>query len=834
MTVTHDFLVEIGTEELPPGRGLEYAFYTNVDNGLKDSDAVEMSEQTQVLSYATPRRLAVQVLGLRGTERKNTELKEVKGPPLVLAYDESGIPSRAGAGFAKKQGFAKIPAREKLPELSSSDKPTKKSSHLARRGDYLVAFKKAERAKLEDVLLDVVRDALKGLLAERTMLDKLNEIIDFLKSAKGTIPDSDKLDEIIQSLGSVKRIMPDSDNLDEIIRTLKSAKGTTLDSNKLACSLDIEKRAMLDSLAGAKRTMRWGDGDEEFSRPVHWAVLLLDDKIIEADILGVTAGRTTKGHRFMAPGEIELAHAGEYKVRLLEEGKVIADFNDRENEVVKQVTKSVQEAGGAYASVGNTKALAGKVTELTEWPQALKGSFARRFLKLPDIVLTTVMEHHQRYFPVFVQGRDRTLLPHFVFIANIDSASPEKIIAGNQRVLRARLEDALFFFEKDREQPLEEYRNALKDMVFHEGLGTLHDKAERIEELAVALAQALNAQALNAQALNIDENTTRRAAQLAKADLITQMVQELPELQGVMGAEYARLDNEPEDAAIAIGEHYLARSSMDNFPKTDIGAVLALADKMDTLVGFIGAGVKISSSSDPFGLRRTAEGILLILEKQQREQQHRREWDLDLREWLFLAYKGYGALLPRNRKRKERAEDIETALDLIMGRMVWTYIPPIIEAVRARKPASPQDAHKRATAVQGFRRTSEAKGLAAAHKRASNILRKQADEEKIPKKIKPSLLKEPAEKDLAAMLEQKKEYTADLLQKKEYGTILESLAELSPQVDAFFDKVLVMDNDLAIRNNRLALLRDLRDLFCQVADISKLAVLWESDYWSDS
>ncbi len=759
--VTYDILVEIGTEELPPLEltTLEKAFGDGVWEGLKQSGVINFRAGAEVHTYATPRRLAVQILSLhKKAEDKGVEIQEIKGPPIARAYDDSGIPTEAGAGFAKKQGIKKIPPLKSLAEFGDGKEPGRNGG-LVRKGDYLVALKEAKQPDLQDVLPEVIRKALKNL--------------------------------------------------------------------------------------PAKRTMRWGDGDEEWVRPVHWAVLLLDkreedklikSKIVKTNILDVTTGNTTRGHRFIAPDEIKLEDVRSYKKKLYE-AKVIADFDSRAHDIVRKVIRTViisrdSNKGNPIQTIPPKEfSLLDEITSLVEWPAVLEGEFDKKFLELPDDIIVTVMQHHQRYFPIFrlLSLKPSKLISSFIFVANIEEQESEEensstnekpvtgdmkergsgesnsstIVTGNERVLHARLEDANFFFTQDRQRRLEEYRDDLKGIVFRQGLGTMYDKSERMEKLAAALAKELK----------IDPQTATRAARLAKADLVTGMVKEFPELQGVIGREYAKLDKESEEAANAIAEHYQPKGRDDALPRSEYGAVLVLADRLDTMAGFFGAGMKPSGSGDPFGLRRGAFGILRLLVD--------RSWDLDLREWLRRAHNGYGELLPQG----DSAEaSVERALNFIMRRLIGLYqeqrmSKDVFTVVDDLKIGRPLNMIKRVQAVQRFSLLAQAEALSIAYKRASNILSKQAEKMEIPQAVVQDLLSENTERELFSAIAVKRREIDPLLKQEKYIESLRSLASLKPLVDSFFDEVLVMSDNQALRNNRLALLQSLCRLFSDVAGI---------------
>ncbi|MDS4070880.1 MAG: glycine--tRNA ligase subunit beta [Candidatus Competibacter sp.] len=550
----------------------------------------------------------------------------------------------------------------------------------------------------------------------------------------------------------------------------------------------------LASLPIPKR-MRWGDRDDEFVRPVHWAVLLFGDEVIPATMMGVPTGRVTRGHRFHHPEPILLASPADYARQLASEGRVIADFGERRAAIRAQAEAVAAELRGVAVIKPE---LLDEVSALVEWPVALAGNFERRFLDVPAEALISTMQDNQRYFPV-VDAHGR-LLPHFITIVNLESRDPTQVRAGNERVIRPRFSDAEFFWNQDRKQPLAARFESLKHVVFQQRLGTMADKSARVAALARFIAGHGPGNA----------DWAERAARLAKCDLMTQMVQEFPELQGIMGRHYALHDREAPEVAQAQEEQYLPRFAGDRLPETPTGRALALADRIDTLIGIFAIGQGPSGAKDPFALRRAALGVLRILI----------EGGLDLN-LLVLLERAANAFEPAI-----RAENVvETVFEFVMDRLRGYYLdqgvrPDTFEAVLECRPARPLDFDRRVRAVGAFRELPEADALAAANKRIRNILRKV--ETVLPFEVRPDLLVEDAEQALAGRLVELSSEAAPLMEAGLYGEALSRLASLREPVDTFFDRVLVMAEDPAIRDNRIALLNELGSLFLRVADFSRL------------
>lgn len=686
--MSQDFLVELGTEELPPKalKTLINAFEKGVVKGLNDADL----SFTEVAPYAAPRRLALHIKDLaEQTPQKDVVLY---GPPAHIAFAD-GKPTKAAEAFAKKNGID-------VSELQTeNDGKVEKLVHKAQSGG------------------EATTTLLEGII-----------------------------------------------------------------------------KTALEQLPIAKR-MRWGASRTEFVRPVQWLVMLMGNDVVPATILGFESGRETRGHRFHCNQTLSLANASEYETTLHEQGYVVADYAKRQAMIVEQVNAAADNLGG-IADVDS--ALLDEVTGLVELPVALAGRFEERFLDVPAEALVSSMKEHQKYFPV--KTPDGKLLPHFITVANIQSNDPAQVIDGNERVIRPRLSDAAFFFETDKKTTLAAQRERLQSIVFQAKLGTIYDKTERVSRLAAVIAEQLNANVDNAQ----------RAAQLCKSDLVSEMVSEFSDMQGIAGYYYAQNDGEADDVALAMNEQYMPRFAGDSLPTTTTGTIIALADRLDTLVGIFGIGQPPTGSKDPFALRRASLGVLrLLVEK---------ELNLDLHQLLTQA--------------QEQHKDLPEAdglADKVLAYMLERFrawyeedqIPAaVFQAVSAKQLSTPLDINKRVLAVYRFTQLPEAQALAAANKRVSNILSKQ--EGGISADVNSSLLKENAEKALASAVAEKAEEVAPLFADRQYTEVLESLASLQPTVDAFFDNVMVMADDDALKFNRLALLVQLRELFLQVADISLL------------
>lgn len=687
-----EWLVEIGTEELPPRalKSLAEAFSAHLGAGLDQAGL----DHAGLQSYATPRRLAVRASKLATVQPDRKVAR--RGPPVRIAVADDGSPTRAGEKFANGCG---VPF-EQLGRLETD------------KGEYLF---------YEDVQAGLSAAALLPGLVEQAL-----------------------------------------------------------------AALPVPRR------------MRWGSSDVEFVRPVHWVVMLLDKEIVPATLFGIEADRYTRGHRFLAPDPLPIAHASDYPQLLEREAHVVADFAERSARIEKQVGKLAQSIGGrALYDHG----LLDEVTALVEWPVPLSGHFEERFLKLPREVLVSTLQAHQRYFPV--ENSSGELLPEFITVSNLPSRDPAQVKAGNERVVRPRLSDAAFFFDSDRRHTLASRVDSLAKVVFQKKLGSLMDKSQRVSALAGEIAVSLGT----------DAGQAERAGLLAKCDLLTSMVGEFPDLQGVMGRYYASHDGEPALVAQAIEEQYLPRFAGDALPLGAPGRALAVAEKLDTLAGIFAIGQRPSGTRDPFGLRRSALGALRIIIEC--------ELDLDLLQHLRSA----AARIPGCAS----AEDVATEVfDYMMERLRAYYTEAetdpvsadIFEAVLARRPTRPLDFHQRIQAVMGFTSLAASASLAAANKRVANILRKAEFE--AGASVDPARLVEGEERALYEALGALRQEVETLIEARSYGAALERLATLGTPVDAFFDKVMVMDEDPALRRNRLALLSQMRDLFLRTADLSRL------------
>jgi len=549
------------------------------------------------------------------------------------------------------------------------------------------------------------------------------------------------------------------------------------------------------------RRMRWGSHDTDFVRPVHWLILLHGKEIIPGTVLGITAGRVTRGHRFMSAGKISLTSPGDYAAILESEGFVIADFERRREKIVAAVADAARAAGGE--AVGDD-ALYDEVAALTEWPVPVVGSFDEEFLSLPKEVIIATLTGHQRYFPV--QDKSGKLLPVFVTLANIESKVPDRVRDGNERVIRPRLADAAFFWASDQHTPLGERSDDLKNVVYQQGLGTLHDKSMRVAALATLLAEQIDA----------DPGNVTRAAVLAKCDLLTGMVGEFPELQGTMGGYYAEASEEPAEVSQAIAEQYLPRFSGDDLPESVAGQVLAVADKLDTLAGIFMLGKKPSGNRDPFGLRRAALGVVRILVE--------KDLDVDFSEAVTAATVQQPVTSDHLNQYRE------SMYDFILERLRGYFLEgaenlttDMFDAVRVRRPSSLVDFRERLNAVADFMSLEAAVSLSAANKRTANILRKAEDESAGDLgPLDSALLQDDAESVLYFAMQAARKDVTPLIEKRAYSAALRRLSELRTPVDAFFDDVMVMTDEPSVRNNRLALLTELRALFLDIADISRL------------
>lgn len=683
------FLVEIGTEELPPKalRSLAESFAVNFTAELDNAGL----EHGDVSWFAAPRRLALKVANLSAAQA-DREI-EKRGPAIAQAFDAEGKPSKAAEGWARGCGIT-VDQAERL---------------VTDKGEWLM-----------------YRAHVKGQSAQQLLAGMVS-------TALGKLP--------------------------------------------------------------IPKLMRWGDSDVQFVRPVHTVTMLLGADLIPGTVLGIESARTVRGHRFMGEAEFTLDNADQYPQILLERGKVVADYEARKALIKRDAELAAQKIGG---KADLSESLLEEVASLVEWPVVLTAKFEEKFLAVPAEALVYTMKGDQKYFPVYdAAGK---LLPNFIFVANIESKDPQQIISGNEKVVRPRLADAEFFFNTDRKKRLEDNLPRLETVLFQQQLGTLRDKTDRIQALAGWVAGQIGA----------DVNHATRAGLLSKCDLMTNMVFEFTDTQGVMGMHYARHDGEAEDVAVALNEQYQPRYAGDALPQSLVACSLAIADKMDTLAGIFGIGQHPKGDKDPFALRRAALGVLrIIVEK---------NLPLDLQTLTEEAVRLYGSKLTN-------AKVVDEVVEFMLGRFrAWYqeegHAVDTIQAVLARRPTKPADFDARVKAVSHFRTLDEAAALAAANKRVSNILAKST--ETLNDSVRASVLKDAAEIQLATHLVVLRDKLQPYFAAGNYQEALVELAALREPVDAFFDNVMVMADDAEVRVNRLTLLSKLRELFLQVADISVL------------
>jgi glycyl-tRNA synthetase beta chain len=587
---------------------------------------------------------------------------------------------------------------------------------------------------------------------------------------------------------AVEQLVRIDDGKHEIFAYRSKVIGARLD-DILAAKL----ATALGRVAANLKNMRWGDHDDEFVRPVRGLVMLHGERVVPGKVLGQEGGRTTRGHRFMGHGEVSITRADEYEAILERDGKVIANF-----ELRAQRIRAALIAAAGSATIAADDALYDEVTALVEYPAVYEAHFESRFLEVPQECLMLTMKQNQKYFPL-VDGQGK-LANRFLIVSNMAIAQPHNIVHGNERVLRARLADAKFFYDQDRRRRLESRVASLANVVFHNKLGSQLERVERLEQLA----------ALIGRTLGVDEHDARRAARLAKADLLTGMVGEFPELQGIMGMYYARHDGEPESVAAAIEAHYHPRFAGDALPAQPLGATVALADKIDSLVGLWAAGGAPTGDKDPFTLRRAALGIVRMLAEQ--------SLPLDIVELLRQTRALYA--------RAKLADATDALHDFILDRArpylrERTYAPDEIEAVLTSRPVRLDRIVPRLEAVRAFRKLPEAESLAAANKRIRNILLKSPPPS--GDAFDERLLEEEAERKLHHASTSVEQSVRERTARGEYADALQALAALRGPVDAFFEHVLVNAPRVELRNNRLALLLRLEGAMNQVADISKLA-----------
>ena len=685
-----DFLVEIGTEELPPKALLKLSksFQAGVVDGLKK----ESLNYTDVSAFATPRRLALLVSQL--DEKQEDKQTDKFGPAVKAAFDGEGNPTPAASGFAKSCGV-------EVSDLGTAEKD----------GVEKLSYSSTQPGKSTTELLPSIID---------TALAKL----------------------------------------------------------------PIPKR------------MRWGASRDEFVRPVHWAVLLFGNEVVKTTILGVESGMEPMGHRFHYPEKIKINNPGDYESLLENPGNVIVDFA-RRKEMIRSAI--VAEGEKLNASPVVDEALLDEVTSLVEYPVALTGRFDELFLEVPSEALILAMKSHQKCF--YLLDKDQKLLPYFVTVSNIRSTDPAQVIEGNERVIRPRLADAKFFYETDQQNSLESRLEQLKKVVFQEKLGTVYERSLRVAKLAAFIAKDTGE----------DESQAQRAAMLSKCDLVSNMVGEFADLQGLMGSYYARNDGEPEPVAQAINEQYMPKYAGDDLPSTPIGSILAVSDKLDSIVGLFAIGQPPTGSKDPFALRRSAIGVLRILVEN--------KMDLDLMACIEASLGGFESI-------EVASDTAEKVFEFMLERFRSWYADEgisssVFQSVMELKPRRPYDFNKRIQAVSSFTQLEEAAALAAANKRVSNLLDK-VDLTSLTIAIDETLFDGETEVLLFQQLQAKELNTTPLFDAGDYTAGLAELAQLKDSVDGFFDDVLVMCEDEAVQKNRLALLQRLRAIFLRVADISYL------------
>ncbi|CAA6822352.1 MAG: Glycyl-tRNA synthetase beta chain (EC [uncultured Thiotrichaceae bacterium] len=549
----------------------------------------------------------------------------------------------------------------------------------------------------------------------------------------------------------------------------------------------------LNKLPTPKR-MRWGDNDVEFVRPMHWVIVMMDDTVIDMEIMGISSDRISRGHRFHHPEPISIDSVESYESQLLD-AYVIADFEKRRDTVSESAHTAAESLGG---QVIIDEELLDEVTALVEWPVAVAGGFEEQYLAVPQECLITTMESHQKYFAVV--DNNGMLLPHFITTSNIESKNVRAVQEGNERVIRPRFSDAEFFWQQDQLNPLSSRIKATEKILFQKQLGTLFEKTQRVEKLATFVAEQTGANAEDAA----------RAAQLSKCDLMTDMVGEFPKLQGIMGRYYALQDGETENVAWALEEQYNPRYAGDDLPQHEAGLILSLSDKLDTLMGIFAIGQRPSGTKDPFALRRAALGVLRIIIEG--------GLDLDLKELLHVSAGNFSDSVKANEK-------VDETFDYIIERLNAYYkdqgiSSTVVDAVAKLLPTRPLDFDQRVTAVASFKDMAEAESLAAANKRIGNILKKQ--DQAVSETVDTDLFKEAAEGELHAALLKQQDIVSPLFEEGNYTDALKSLADLRDPVDTFFDGVMVIDENMALRENRLALLNQLRNTFLKVADLSVL------------
>ncbi|KLN65249.1 glycine--tRNA ligase subunit beta [Vibrio sp. VPAP30] len=683
-----EFLIELGTEELPPTqlRTLAEAFAANFEAELKGANL----SHEGIKWYAAPRRLALKVSAL--AEGQADKVVEKRGPAVSVAFDADGSATKAAQGWARGNGIT-VEQADRL---------------VTDKGEWLLFKQEVKGQATSEIVVELAAKAL------------------------GNLP--------------------------------------------------------------IAKPMRWGNKTTQFIRPVKTLTMLMGSDLIEGEILGVASDRTIRGHRFMGEQEFTIESAEQYPAILEERGKVMADYEARKAIILADSQKAAAAVGGTADLEDD---LVEEVTSLVEWPVVLTAKFEEEFLKVPSEALVYTMKGDQKYFPVY--DENKKLLPNFIFVSNIESKEPRHVIEGNEKVVRPRLADAEFFFNTDRKRPLIDRLPELEQAIFQKQLGTIKDKTDRITALSGYIAKQIDA----------DVEKATRAGLLAKCDLMTSMVFEFTDTQGVMGMHYATHDGEDKQVALALYEQYMPRFAGDELPSTGISSAVAMADKLDTIVGIFGIG-QAPKGSDPFALRRASLGVLRIIVEN--------GYNLDLVDLIREAKVQFGTKLTNDNVEQD-------VIDFMLGRFnAWYkdegFSVDIIQAVLARRPTKPADFDQRVKAVSHFRELEAAEALAAANKRVGNILAKFDGE--LADEINLALLQEDAEKALAESVEVMTEALEPAFATGNYQQALSKLADLREPVDAFFDNVMVMADDEALKKNRLTLLNNLRNLFLQIADISLL------------
>lgn len=685
--LSEDFLVELGTEELPPKAlsKLSNAFSKNLSDSLSKAGLMFGN----VECFATPRRLAVKISELQLQQEDRSS--ERKGPAVQAAYKDDGSPTPAALGFAKSCGV-------EISELETLE---------TNKGAWLVFNSTVKGKETKTLLPEMIEHAL--------------------------------------------------------------------------AKLPIPKR------------MRWGSRNAQFVRPVHWLLVLLGKDVIPCNVLELKSDRLTKGHRFHCEEPLSINHPSAYEDMLLSKGKVIPNFSQRRSMIETQVNEIAASVNGTAII---DPSLLDEVTGLVEFPFAVLGEFDKSFLDIPSEALVSAMKSHQKYFHIL---KDDKLLPYFITVSNIESRNVETVKKGNERVIKPRLADAEFFWTTDRKTTLSSELDRLKNVIFQKQLGSVFEKTERVKHLSQYIAEQLS----------IDTTNVKKTAELAKCDLMSEMVGEFPELQGIMGRYYALHDGENEEVANGILEHYMPRFAGDELPGTSAGQCVSIADKLDTLVGIFSIGQSPTGDKDPFGLRRAALGIMRIMIE--------KSLTID-----FPSLISHCAGAHKNCSADDEHNVIHFMMDRLKGYFLEKGIrPQVFDAVLATSPRTLVDFNDRVIAVTEFEKSEEASSLAAANKRIHNILKKIKGTK--PTGIDTALFENEYETRLHQQFISMEKDVSEFTTNRQYDTALNSLAELKEPVDAFFENVMVMAEDESLKNNRLALLSKIYSQFSEIADFSRLS-----------